>query len=76
MAFLGFVLVSKRDYEILTECRMKNSKIHECRRWFAGWIDLDVIWDYLLGDGFAHVEDARKEYAAKRKTDVYGQNRR
>jgi hypothetical protein len=72
MEIFGFVIVRKDTFKLFEKYWYEHDRIIECHRWFSGWEDLDVIWDYLLGKNFAHVGDAREKYADKRKTDVYG----
>ena len=41
-------------------------------RWFSGFRDLDIIWDYIYGKRGGSIDSVRYEYAKARGTDVYG----
>lgn len=69
----GFTIVKKDRLEHLEKTEVKYSKIHQLYRWFSGWEDLDIIWDYIRSDSyFGGISEARKKYARARKTNVYG----
>ena len=57
--------VAKRDREIVESLAM----VH---RWFSGFRDLDIIWDYIYGKRGGSIDSVRYEYAKARGTDVYG----
>lgn len=68
----GYTLIKKAELEAYQKGYFVKLKVLECHRWFSGWKDLDVIWDYLLGKGFGGVDYTRMMYAKERKTDEYG----
>jgi len=69
----GFTIISKQRLAELERHQVKMQKFWQVHRWFSGWKDLDIIWDYLIQDtNFGGIERARKDYAAARKTDEYG----
>lgn len=69
----GLKIISKSNYENLVKSEIKFQKVIQCHRWFAGWRDLDIIWDYIIQDiNYGGIEKSRKDYANARKTDEYG----
>lgn len=69
----GFSLVKTERLKYLEDAAVKYSKIHQLHRWFSGWPDLDIIWDYIRSDTyFGGIWEARKQYAKARHTDEYG----
>ena len=73
MTLFGFAIVSKKRLERLECLEVKVAKFYQVHRWFSGWKDLDIIWDYLIQDtNFGGIEMARKDYAEARRTDEYG----
>jgi hypothetical protein len=66
----GWSLVRTKDYEELLMQRHRTSLVY---RWFVGWKDLDIIWDYVMGRTFYKtIEHTRGLYAQARGTDEYG----
>lgn len=57
--------VAKRHKEIVDSLAM----VH---RWFSGFRDLDIIWDYVYGKRDGSIDSVRYDYAKARGTDVYG----
>jgi hypothetical protein len=72
MKIFGYVLVPEQEHKELIECWHRSHRLAECYRWFSGWKDLDIIWDYISGNSKYGIEYARCDYAHLRKTDVYG----
>lgn len=69
----GLKIVSKSRLDHLERMETKFQKVVECHRWFAGWSDLDIIWDYIMEDtNFGGISRAREDYAKARKTNEYG----
>lgn len=69
----GLSIVRTERLKDLERYEVKWMKLVQCHRWFAGWRDLDIIWDYIMKDlNFGGIERARKDYAVARKTDEYG----
>lgn len=69
----GFKIIRESEYEELVRCSVKFQKILQCHRWFSGWHDLDIIWNYIMQDiNFGGIERARRDYATARGTDEYG----
>lgn len=60
---------------IITESRRQKTaiadRVAEAERWFSGFKDLDVIWDYIYGRR-SSISEVRDDYARARNTDVYG----
>lgn len=73
MTLFGFVIISKEEYKRLQKSDIAFSTMIQCHRWFAGWKDLDIIWNYILGYRiYGGISETREDYANARKTDVYG----
>jgi len=69
----GYTIICNKELAALKRTQTKTQKFWLVHRWFAGWKDLDIIWDYLIKDtNYGGIEQARKNYASARKTDVYG----
>lgn len=58
--------------EELRAMQIKEIKLNEVHRWFSGWKDLEIIWDYIYNDTFYGISRTREEYAKARNTDEYG----
>ncbi len=60
----------------VTESRRQKTfiadRVQECHRWFSGFKDLDIIWDFLNGKSLYGIDETRTAYARARGTDVYG----
>lgn len=70
---IPFRIVSVKRLKYLEQLEVKQIKFWQIHRWFAGWRDLDIIWDYLIKDtNFGGIERARQDYAKARGTDEYG----
>lgn len=70
----GYSLVKTEELESL---RLQNIKMMQVHRWFAGWRDLDIIWDYITRESYwGGLQQCRKDYAFARDTDEYGQNQK
>lgn len=70
----GFTIVRKEYLAELERQAMTHCIAVQCHRWFAGWRDLDIIWDYIFRTKqFGGISEAREKYAEARGTDVYGQ---
>lgn len=54
---------AKRYEEIVDSLTM----VH---RWFSGFRDLDIIWDYIYGKRGGSIDSVRHDYAKARGTDV------
>ena len=69
----GWKIIRDEEYQILKRSYFVSQKVINCRRWFSGWKDLDIIWEYLLSETyFGSIDSCRDKYAKARKTDVYG----
>lgn len=72
----GYTLISKEELKELRKAYDVRTKVVQCHRWFSGWKDLDIIWDYILSPmTFGGVDNARDRYAGARGTDVYGKEK-
>lgn len=70
---LGYTLIRKSELAYLKRSSAMVQTLINCHRWFSGWKDLDIIWDYIFSETyFGGIETARKKYADARGTDVYG----
>ncbi len=65
----GYTIVKKSE---LKRYQLIHQNIIHVHRWFAGWRDLDIIWDYILKPAHYSIETTRMDYAQARGTDVYG----
>jgi len=75
MGLFGLSLISTEELKILQRSYGIEQRAAQAHRWFSGWKDLDIIWDYIFGQNYKMVfgvEEARKEYAKARNTNVYG----
>lgn len=71
--FFGYVLIRKEEFDEYRRAYCVKDRVVQCRSWFSGWKDLDVIFDYLLKESyFGGIDSARDEYAEKRGTNRYG----
>ena len=72
----GFVIIRKKELESLRYSQIKMQKFWLVHRWFAGWTDLEFIFNYIIEDvNFGGIERARKDYAEARNTDEYGKEK-
>lgn len=65
----GWSIVRTKELE---EMEWRERRLNVIHRWFAGWQDLDVIWDWIREPNGRAVEWVRTDYAQARNTDVYG----
>ena len=73
MSLFGYTIVKVSYLEGLRRRAVKYQKYVEVRSWFSGWKDLRFIFNYIDNDvNFGGIELARKEYAAARNTNEYG----
>jgi hypothetical protein len=73
MRLFGLWITTEKTYRRYIQLETKTYKFWQVHRWFSGWRDLDIIWDYLIKDtNFGGIERARKDYAEARGTDEYG----
>lgn len=73
MKLFGWRIISEERYRYYEKCAATHSAAAYCHRWFSGWKDLDIIWDYIFGNQVSGgIEQARKDYAKARGTTVYG----
>jgi hypothetical protein len=73
MKLLGLRIISESHYQELEKQSIAFSTMVQCHRWFSGWRDLDIIWDYIFGNrNFGGISEARRDYAKARNTDDYG----
>lgn len=71
----GWSIIRTERLKELEYLEIKTQKFWLVHRWFAGWRDLDIIWNYFIQDtNFGGIERARKDYAEARKTDEYGRS--
>jgi len=72
-SIFGVTIISTNRLVELEKYEVKFNKIVQCRDWFSGWQDLDIIWSYIFDDvNFGGIERAREDYAKTRGTSVYG----
>lgn len=70
----GWTLIRKSELKDLQKCQIQISTLVQVHRWFSGWRDLDIIWDYIFAETyFGSIGSAREKYAKARGTDEYGQ---
>ena len=72
----GWSLIRTKELEKLEGLAIRANALH---RWFAGWQDLEVIWDFLFHPDEKYsgwcISWARKDYAQARGTDEYGKKK-
>ncbi len=74
MKIFNLRIMRESEYQELRRAHTKFNKVILCYRWFSGWKDLDIIWNYIFDDvNFGGIERARIDYAKARKTDEYGE---
>lgn len=49
---LNYRIIHKDKLRYLEKCEIKVSKLHEVYRWFSGWKDLNIIWDYIISESY------------------------
>jgi len=72
MKIFKWHIISEKDFYHYRRCHQVNNSVHLVYRWFSGWKDLDIIWNYILSKNQKTIEDTRREYALTRGTDEYG----
>lgn len=73
MKLFGFSIVRTERLEQLEKCERQIQSVLQVHRWFSGWRDLDIIWDYVFTDPyFGTISSCRQKYAKARGTDEYG----
>lgn len=69
----GYTFVKKERLERLEKYEAEHLKITQLYRYFAGWRDLDIIWEYLIKDHYhGGILHCRRKYARARGTNEYG----
>lgn len=69
----GWTLIREAELKEYRRCAAITQTVLQCHRWFSGWKDLDIIWDYVLGNrDIGGIWETREEYAVARGTDAYG----
>jgi len=69
----GYKFISMKRFYELEEFERRNRAVLQLHRWFSGWKDLDVVWNYIMSDSkYTQIENVRSLYASKRGTDIYG----
>jgi hypothetical protein len=72
VSLFRWTIIPKKELERLRHFEAKAARFWEVHRWFSGWKDLNIIWEYIFNDTyFGGIEEARKKYAEARDTDVY-----
>lgn len=64
----GYKLIKTKEYDRLKDI---EQRAYIAYRWFGGFTDLDIIWDFLFKPKHGIVE-TRELYAKARNTNVYG----
>lgn len=66
-------IINKETYAYFEKASVTHQSVIQCHRWFSGWKDLDIIWDYILSETyFGSISSCRDKYAIARGTDEYG----
>jgi len=75
MKIFKWRLISEEEYQAGVTARVVASKLSNVHRWFSGWKDLDIIWDYVFPTDFyfGSIDSCRDRYASARGTTVYGE---
>lgn len=76
MKFFKWRIISEESFQYYTKCSTTFQRACLCHRWFSGWKDLDIVWDYLLFKNIKTIERTREEYANARSTSVYGESKK
>lgn len=59
--------------EELRKLQVRDLKLNQVIRWFSGWKDLDIIWDFIGSETYyGSIDSCRSKYAKERGTDEYG----
>lgn len=73
MTLFGYTLVKTTELKAYKRAAATRQKLTEVHRWFSGWTDLDIIWEYLFAETyFGGISSCREKYADARKTNEYG----
>ena len=73
MKLFNLRIISESEYKELRRSHNIQSTLVNVHRWFSGWKDLDIIWNYVFAETyFGDISMAREKYASARGTDVYG----
>lgn len=73
---MGWALIRKSEFKEYKRCHAVYQRVVGCHRWFSGWKDLDIIWNYLFTETYyGDIGSARDKYADARHTDEYGKVR-
>lgn len=71
MKLFGYRIIKEEEYKNLCVAWERECRLGMAYRWFSGWKDLEVIWNFIfLGNG--KINEVREEYAKLRGTDEYG----
>lgn len=70
-----YALIKKNDLRRLQKSWELHNRFMNVYRWFGGWKDLDIIWEYIKKENYeGDIESCRKKYAAARLTDQWGRS--
>ncbi len=73
MSVFGLSLVSTKELKRLQRQDTRVQSLLNIHRWFAGWRDLDIIWDYVFAETYyGSIGSCRDKYAEARGTNEYG----
>lgn len=76
MKIFNIHIVSNEEYIELKRRSDAFQRLVSVHRWFSGWVDLDIIWEYIFNDTyFGGISDTREKYAKARNTGVYGEKK-
>ena len=73
MRIFKYHIISDSEFKELQAAYFVKQRVGQCYRWFSGWKDLDVIWQYLVESSGPTIDSVREEYASLRRTNVYGE---
>lgn len=72
MSLFGYSIIKTEDLDRYKHREFIVQRIYILQRWFSGWKDLDIIFDYVFNPKGEDISSFRRRYAKARNTDEYG----
>ncbi len=70
----GITFITTKRLRELEKKERQIQTLVQIHRWFSGWRDLDIIWDYIFAETyFGSISSCRSDYAKARGTNAYGE---
>jgi hypothetical protein len=74
MKLFNLRIIAESEYNELRRSHNIKSTLVNVHRWFSGWEDLDIIWDYVFAETYyGDISSCRDKYAEARGTNEYGE---